>query len=141
MRATARQRYGIEGDLLGIRGDVVVTDLANIRRLAARMDAQRPPGAASVGAGEIAALGLIHEIAHLLIERYDAQRGTASMPKALVSPPASSFLPLRIDARSEPAAAERPIRVHIRKGRTRVTIEWPATVAGACALWLRELLG
>jgi glycosidase len=83
VRATARQRYGIEGDLLGIRGDVVVTDLANIRRLAARMDAQRPPGAASVGAGEIAALGLIHEIAHLLIERYDAQRGTASMPKAL----------------------------------------------------------
>ena len=64
-----------------------------------------------------------------------------SMPKALVSPPASSFLPLRIDARSEPAAAERPIRVHIRKGRTRVTIEWPATAAGACALWLRELLG
>ena len=63
------------------------------------------------------------------------------MSKMIVASQTSSFLPLRIDTPSAAAAPERPIRVHIRKGRTRVTIEWPATAAGACALWLRELLG
>ena len=57
----------------------------------------------------------------------------------------AAFLPLRIATRTAPAltstSAERPIRVHIRKGRSRITIEWPATAAGACASWLRELLG
>lgn len=72
-----------------------------------------------------------------------AGKGLPSVSKAIVAPQMASFLPVRIDTPSEPAspAAERPIRVHIRKGRTRVTIEWPATAAGACALWLRELLG
>src|SRR5512134_2860384 len=66
VRRTARERYAIEGPLLGRRGDLVVTDIAAIRHLAARMNVDRPPGAPSVGAGEIGALGLIHEIAHLL---------------------------------------------------------------------------
>jgi hypothetical protein len=59
-------------------------------------------------------------------------------PATATTPPA--FLPLTIEPRTEPASAERPIRVHIRKGRSRITIEWPATSAGACASWLRELL-
>ena len=62
----ARDRYGVDGTLLGVRGDLLVTDLAGIRRLSARMNAAREPGAAPVSAGEIAALGLIHEASHLL---------------------------------------------------------------------------
>ena len=52
-------------------------DLAGIRRLAARMNAARPAGAPSVRAGEIGALGLLHEVGHLLIARYEADAGRA----------------------------------------------------------------
>ena len=48
------------------------TDTAGIRRLAARMNAARAAGAPSVQAGEIGALGLLHEVGHLLIARYEA---------------------------------------------------------------------
>jgi transposase-like protein len=63
---------------------------------------------------------------------------------ALEGPTTSTaFVPLQIETRAETVSTstERPIRVHIRKGRSRITIEWPATAAGACAVWLRELLG
>ncbi|HEY4634112.1 MAG TPA: alpha-amylase family glycosyl hydrolase, partial [Candidatus Limnocylindrales bacterium] len=83
VRRTARERYAIEAALFGTSGDLVVADIAAIRRLAARMDADREPGAPSVGAGEIGALGLLHEVAHLLIARYEATRRPAAMALAL----------------------------------------------------------
>ena len=83
VRRTARERYAIDAELTGIRGDLVVTDLAAIRRLAARMNADRPAGTPGVGAGEIGALGLLHEIGHLLIARYEATRRPAAMSAAL----------------------------------------------------------
>jgi glycosidase len=69
VRRTARERYGIDDDLLGLRGDLAVADLAAIRVLAQRMNDARPPEAPGVTAGEIGALGLLHEIGHLLISR------------------------------------------------------------------------
>jgi transposase len=53
----------------------------------------------------------------------------------------AGFLPVPLGGRSEPTPAmpERSIRVHIRRGSTRITIEWPTSAAGACATWLREL--
>jgi transposase-like protein len=103
---------------------------------AAAVVACREPGAS------VAAVALERKLnANLLrtwIKRADQ---VPSMPKTMAAAQTTSFLPLRIESHSEPAAAARPIRMHIRKGRTRVTIEWPATAAGACALWLRELLG
>ena len=83
VRRSARERYAIEAALVGSRGDLLTTDLAAIRRVAARMNADRPFGVPSVLAAEISALGLIHEIGHLLIDRYDRQRGEASMVVAL----------------------------------------------------------
>ena len=83
VRRTARERYAIDDTLLGVRGDLVVADIAAIRRLAARMDADRPPGAPSVGAGEIGALGLLHEVGHLLVARYQAMPGRTTMATAL----------------------------------------------------------
>jgi glycosidase len=83
VRRTARERYGVDAGLTGVRGDLVVTDAAAIRRLAARMNADRPPGTPGVGAGEIAALGLLHEIGHLLIARFEATRRKAAMTAAL----------------------------------------------------------
>ena len=47
------------------------------------MNAAREPGAAAVSAGEIAALGLIHEASHLLILAYETQRRPNAMADAL----------------------------------------------------------
>src|SRR5690242_20756504 len=53
VRRTARERYGIDDELIGLRGDLAVADLSAIRQLAARMNAERPPEAPAVSAGEI----------------------------------------------------------------------------------------
>src|SRR5687768_18106997 len=71
VRRTARERHAIDDALLSARGDLIVADLAAIRHLAARMNSVRPAGAPSVGAGEIVALGLLHEVAHLLTARFE----------------------------------------------------------------------
>ena len=39
------------------------------------MNGERAGGAPSVQAGEIGALGLLHEIGHLLVARYEAAAG------------------------------------------------------------------
>ena len=58
---------------------------------------------------------------------------------------ATAFLPLKLEPpatpTSVPSSAERAIRVQIRKGKSRITIEWPTSAAGACAIWLRDLVG
>ena len=78
VRRTARERYGVDDTLLGIRGDLAVADLAAIRVLAQRMNGQDRPEAPGITAGEIGALGLLHEIGHLLVTRQDSpDMGTA----------------------------------------------------------------
>ncbi len=68
----AQSRYGIDAAPTGARGDVSLADGAAARTVAAQMNAARAPGAASVQAGDVAALSLLHEIAHLLVERFEA---------------------------------------------------------------------
>ena len=82
VRRTARERYAIDDALLGARGDLLVADLAAIRHLSARMNSVRPAGAPSVGAGDIVALGLLHEVAHLLTARLESL-GRGAMSTAL----------------------------------------------------------
>ena len=83
VRGTARERYAIDDVLLTARGDLATADLAAVRRLADEMNGARPPGSPSVAAGEIAALGLLHEVGHLLVARHDARSGGQSMASAL----------------------------------------------------------
>lgn len=83
VRRTARDRYAIDDGLIGIRGDLLFTDVGGMRRLAARMNAERPIASAGVLAGEIAALGLLHEVGHLLIERYESGLRPGAMRIAL----------------------------------------------------------
>jgi glycosidase len=85
IRREPRRRYGVGGSLIGTRGDLVVSDTNGIRRLAGRMNAERAPGAPSVQAGEIGALGLLHEIGHLLVARYEASRRPGAMGAALAT--------------------------------------------------------
>jgi glycosidase len=75
VRRTARERYAIDDVLLDLRGDLAAADLTAIRTLAARMNADRAPEAPGISAGEIGALGLLHEIGHLLVTR-QASHGT-----------------------------------------------------------------
>ena len=84
VRREPRERYAVASPLIGSRGDLVVADLAGMRRLAARMNAERAVGAPAINAGEIAALGLLHEIGHVLIARYEQHRRPAAMTAALM---------------------------------------------------------
>ena len=68
----AQKRYGIDAAPTGRRGDAGLADGKTSRSVAARMNDARPPGSASVQAGDVAALSLLHEIAHLLVERFEA---------------------------------------------------------------------
>ena len=70
---TARTQYADEDAPATERGHLTVLDRAGVRRLAARMNAAREAGAPSAQAGEIVALGLLHEIFHLLVERYERE--------------------------------------------------------------------
>src|SRR4029079_11116912 len=59
IRREPRDRYAVEVPLISTRGDLVIADTAGIRRLAAWMNILREPGAPSVQAGDIGALGLL----------------------------------------------------------------------------------
>jgi glycosidase len=83
VRREPRERYAVATPLIGSRGDLVIADLAGIRQLAARMNLERAAGAPSVSAGEIAALGILHEIGHVLIARYERSRRPGAIEAAL----------------------------------------------------------
>jgi hypothetical protein len=50
-------------------------------------------------------------------------------------------LPVAITKPKPGTDPQRPIRIRVRKKRMLVIVEWPTTVSGSCAAWLRELLG
>ncbi len=83
IRREARERYGVTQPFIGSRGDLVIADHPGIRRLAARMNAERAAGAQSVSGGEIAALGLLHEVGHIMVARYERSRRPGLMQDAL----------------------------------------------------------
>ena len=70
---TARTRFGVDGAPATEQGHLKVLDRAGVRRLAARMNETREPGSAPAQPGEIVAMGLLHEIFHMLVERYDEE--------------------------------------------------------------------
>jgi transposase len=100
----------------------------------------REPGAS------VAAIALERQVNANLLRKWVKDAGGMAAPAKVVAATElagvpASFVPVKVEPRNDPAREERPIRVHIRKGRSRITIEWPATAAGSCAGWLRELLG
>ncbi|MFO1540793.1 MAG: alpha-amylase family glycosyl hydrolase, partial [Chloroflexota bacterium] len=95
----ARDRYGLDAALFSTRGDVVGADPAVARALVRRMHAA---GAARPDrpllAGDLAALGLIHELSHVGITR-ERTRGTAGGPLAAALPTVAAAVgPERLDA-------------------------------------------
>lgn len=75
---SARERYQIDAALFSLRGTVVFANFYTARLLAQRINQARDilshPDRA-VQAGELNALGLIHEILHFILQQYREQRG------------------------------------------------------------------
>jgi glycosidase len=69
---TARSRFRVDGAPVTDRGHLKVLDRSGVRKLAARMNEEREAGSPPAQPGEIVALGLLHEIFHVLVERYEA---------------------------------------------------------------------
>ncbi|MEO5919301.1 MAG: alpha-amylase family glycosyl hydrolase, partial [Candidatus Limnocylindrales bacterium] len=82
IRRIAEARYGIESAPTGRRGDVGLADGATARAVAARMNAARPAGGPYVVPGDLSALSLLHEISHLLVERYETTVKPAARSRA-----------------------------------------------------------
>ncbi|MCL6494220.1 MAG: hypothetical protein K6T54_05490, partial [Ignavibacterium sp.] len=70
----SRIKYQLEENLFSLQGDLIVADFRTARLLADKINkVRKDEGRHSelVTAGQINALGLLHEIFHLLIRRYE----------------------------------------------------------------------
>ena len=70
---SSRERYDLDLQHLGEDGQLLVDEFAAARRLAARLNERAAGGAPSAHAGEIVALGLLHEVGHALIDNYETE--------------------------------------------------------------------
>jgi glycosidase len=70
---SSRKRYDLDERHLGSDGQLLVDEVAAARRLAARLNERAAGGAPSAHAGEIVALGLLHEVGHALIDNYEQE--------------------------------------------------------------------
>lgn len=71
---SARTRYNVDDSLFTLRGTVVFANFYSARLLAQQINQARGADGA-VQAGELNALGLIHEILHAILQQYRQQRG------------------------------------------------------------------
>jgi transposase len=93
----------------------------------------------------LASVALERQVNANLLRRWvkgaEAKDAMARIVEAAPAPAVPTFVPMKMAAPKDGAGKEGPIRVRIRKGASRITIEWPASAGSSCALWLRELLG
>ncbi|MDR1174969.1 MAG: hypothetical protein LBK83_05805, partial [Treponema sp.] len=73
IRRELRDKYGLEGRLFSLTGNVVLIDLREVRGLAAKFNAKLPPGVKPIRAGQLHAMGLIDEILHYMVALYREQ--------------------------------------------------------------------
>ncbi len=85
---TARDRYGIDEPFVQAEGTVVLPDPAVARRLAAAINAKRPPvveGGQPIEPGELYAMGLIHEILHHVATLYQEDVAADAFERVLAT--------------------------------------------------------
>ncbi len=73
IRRALREKYQVDDALFSLRGNIVFANFYSARLLAQKINQAR--GADAVQAGELNALGLIHEILHAVLQQYRQQRG------------------------------------------------------------------
>lgn len=74
MRRALREKYQVDDSLFSLRGTVVFANFYAARVLAQKINQTRGADGA-VQAGELNALGVIHEILHVVLQQYRQQRG------------------------------------------------------------------
>jgi glycosidase len=81
----AREKYKIEQSLFSIKGKVILADYQQARILSERINSKRKEEGNEqfVTAGQINALGLLHEIFHLLIRKYEENDNPGVFGKAI----------------------------------------------------------
>jgi glycosidase len=79
---SSRRRYDLDHRHLGDEGELLVDQIAAARRLAGRLN-ERGSGPPTAHAGEIVALGLLHEVAHALVDRYERDVRPGAFASAL----------------------------------------------------------
>ena len=80
---TSRRRLELDARHVGPEGEVRVDEFAAARRLAARLNDRLAAGAPSASAGEIVALGLLHEVGHALIDHFERDVRPGAVATAL----------------------------------------------------------
>src|SRR6266550_3694946 len=80
---TSRRALRIGPTEIDDDGSLRINDVAAIRRLATRLN--QTGDAPTASAGEIVALGLLHEVAHVLIDRYEAEVQPGAIDEALAN--------------------------------------------------------
>ncbi|MBS3967758.1 MAG: alpha-amylase [Truepera sp.] len=81
MNRAARQRYQVKSALFGTHGNVIFADYSAAQELAHSINTARLPETA-VSAGDLAALGLLDELYHLLIDAYREEVNPEVLAKA-----------------------------------------------------------
>ena len=89
----------------------------------------------------IAAVALARGLNANLLRRWvnEAERGDAPIairPSKPCPVPADAFLPVSLPS----GPSESPIRIELRSGAKRLSVQWPASQAQECALLLRALM-
>jgi glycosidase len=82
----SREKYQLEENLFSLQGDLIVADFKTARVLADRINkVRKEEGKVSelVTAGQINALGLLHEIFHLIIRKYEDEKNPGVFQKTL----------------------------------------------------------
>lgn len=74
IRRAQREKYQVDDTLFSLRGTIVFANFYAARLLAQKINVARG-GDGFVQAGELNALGLIHEILHFVLQQYRQQRG------------------------------------------------------------------
>src|SRR5688572_16659559 len=89
LERTAGRRYAIAPDVAAPDATVPLSRVPVARRLSAAMNRARltgeAPGAPTVASGELHALGLLHEVFHELVERYEQERRPGAFRDALAA--------------------------------------------------------
>lgn len=96
----------------------------------------------------MAAVAMAHGVNANLLRRWVREAEMKPAPRAIskaaaepVQTPSREtlFVPVSLpEPTPQPQLAD--IRIELQRGATAITVTWPASAAGECATWLRELL-
>ena len=93
--------------------------------------------ACGVPGASVAQVAMAHGLNANLVHKWrrDSRVAASAVPAAFIELP----MPRAAMPICEPEATP-DIRIELKRGATRVSINWPADCAAECAAWLRELL-